>query len=79
MSNTPFWSEPRHLGKQVSRCLMAFPTATTEELCQWAYPGQPRKRWHWQAVWLHCRKWGYEPTKRIRHNRIVWALRKLED
>jgi hypothetical protein len=38
-----FWASPRHLGKAIARCLTANPTATSEELAQWAYPGQPRQ------------------------------------
>jgi len=70
----PFWAEPRHLGKQVGRALIAHQKPiSTEEIAQWAYPGAKRERWHWQNVWRHMRAWGYQPVGRTRHNGCLWA------
>ena len=76
-----FYAEPRHLGKQITRCLIAHPNGcSTEELARWAYPGQPHQRWHRWNVRRHMRAWGYQPIGRVRADRaLVWRLNRLED
>jgi hypothetical protein len=48
---------PRHLGRQIRRCLIAIPNASIEEIAQWAYG----EIWPHYALWnirRHCRVYG---------------------
>jgi hypothetical protein len=65
---------PRHLGRQITRCLIAHPDgADTIELAHWAY-GEVLPRYARQNVRRHCLSFGIP-----RVGKFIWALRKLED
>ena len=75
---------PRHLGRQITRCLIAHHQADTMQLADWAYGAGPHPTWHRWNIIRHCRKWGIQPigkrmTGKDGRPRLVWALRKLEE
>jgi hypothetical protein len=72
---------PRHLGRQITRCLIANRQADTTQLADWAYGAGPHPTWHRWNIIRHCRKWGIQPvgkrkTGKDGRPRLVWALRK---
>ena len=75
---------PRHLGRQITRCLIAHHQADTMQLADWAYGAGPHPTWHRWNIIRHCRKWGIQPigkrkTGKDGRPRLVWALRKPDD
>ena len=52
---------PRHLGRQITRCLIAHHQADTMQLADWAYGAGPHPTWHRWNIIRHCRKWGIQP------------------
>jgi hypothetical protein len=67
----------RHLGRQITRCLIAHPDgADTIELAHWAY-GVVLPRYARQNV-RHCLSFGI-PRVGKRSRRFIWALRKETD
>jgi hypothetical protein len=71
---------PRHLGRQITRCLIAHRQADTTQLADWAYGAGPHPTWHRWNIIRHCRKWGIQPigkrkTGKDGRPRLVWALR----
>jgi hypothetical protein len=71
----------RHLGRQITRCLIAHPQADTMQLADWAYGAGPHPTWHRWNIIRHRRKWGIQPigkrkTGKDGRPRLVWALRK---
>jgi hypothetical protein len=66
---------PRHLGRQIIRCLIAHPDgADTIELAHWAY-GEVLPRYARQKVRRHCLSFGI-PRVGKRSRRFIWALPK---
>jgi len=64
---------PRHLGRQITRCLIAHPDgADTIELAHWAY-GEVLPRYARQNVRRHCLSFGI-PCVGKRSRRFIWAL-----
>jgi hypothetical protein len=79
MSSAPYCATfPRHLGRLITRCLLAQPNgADTVQLAEWAY-GSLIPVYGLNNVRRHCRMWEIKPIGR-RNRRLVWALRKLDD
>ena len=67
----PFWSLPRHLGRQLRRCYWGLGRPiTSEEGASWAYPGA-RKPWHLSAVRKAFLRWGFRRVGR-KGNSVLW-------
>jgi hypothetical protein len=64
---------PRHLGRLITRCLIAHPEgADTIELARWAY-GEVLPRYARHNVRRHCLSFGI-PCVGKRSRRFIWAL-----
>jgi hypothetical protein len=66
-------SQPKHLCRQIVRCLRVFTTATTTTLVQWAYGNKKRARWMAWNVRRCCRQWGCRVVGR-QGRMLIWAL-----
>ena len=64
---------PRHLGRLITRCLIAHPEgADTIELAHWAY-GEVLPRYARHNVRRHCLSFGIRRVGK-RSRRFIWAL-----
>jgi hypothetical protein len=70
---------PKRQGKNVRQCRRAFTALdrplSTAQLCEWCFPGQPRKHWHYAGVVRAVRSLGAQSIGKIgRSHASVWTI-----